>query len=214
MNQELYDRIDEAMGFLLEPALVREMAEVGQLRKARPGMTLMHLGDAFTHMPVILDGTVKVMRQGADGNEMLLYYLERGDTCAMSLSCCMGNKKSKVHAVAEEDTLIVMIPVAYLDAWICKYQTWKAYIFDAVRLRMDEFLETIDGVAFMRLDERLLKYLRDRARVLGSAELHITHQAIADDLHTARVVVSRLLKQLEIDGKVILGRNHVEVKEL
>ncbi len=214
MNPELFGKVDESLGFMLEEDLIKEIATVGQMRRVKLGQTLMHVGDPFTHMPLMLEGAIKVMREDKEGNELLLYYLESGDTCAMSLSCCMGNKKSKVHAVAEEDSLLVMIPVEYLDRWITKYQSWKAYIFESIRLRMDEFMETIDSIAFMRMDERLLKYLRDRVRVLGKTEIETTHQQIADDLHTSRVVVSRLIKQLENLGQVKLGRNHIEVVDL
>lgn len=214
MNQETYGKIEEHLGFMLEEDLMKEIATVGVLRKVKQGQTLMNMGDAFTHMPLMLDGALKIMREDKEGNELLLYYLESGDTCAMSMSCCMGNKKSKVHAVAEEDSELVMVPVEYLDRWLCKYQSWKAFIFESIRLRMDEFVETIDSLAFMRMDERLLKYLRDRVRVLGKTEIETTHQQIADDLHTSRVVVSRLIKQLENEGKVKLGRNHLEVMEL
>ncbi len=214
MNQELFDKLNETIGFMLEEELVREIATIGQLRSAKAGQTLMHIGAPFTHMPILLTGAIKIMREDQAGNELLLYYLESGDTCAMSLSCCMGNKKSKVHAVAEEDSVLVMIPIEYLDRWIGQYQTWKAFIFESIRLRMDEFLETIDSLAFMRMDERLTKYLKDRVRVLGKTEIETTHQQIADDLHTSRVVVSRLIKQLENEGKVKLGRNHIEVMEV
>ncbi len=214
MNQELYEKVQERLGFMLEEPLIEEIATVGQLRRVKQGLTLMQIGEVFTHMPLLLDGAIKIMREDKEGNELLLYYLESGDTCAMSMSCCMGNKKSKVHAVAEEDSVLVMVPIANLDAWLCKYQSWKSYIFESIRLRMDEFMETIDSIAFMRMDERLLKYLRDRVRVLGKTEIETTHQQIADDLHTSRVVVSRLIKQLENEGKVKLGRNHLEVVDL
>ena len=214
MNQELFEKVDESFGFMFESGLVNEIATVGLLRKAKEGQMLMDIGDGFTHMPLLLDGAIKIMREDKEGNELLLYYLESGDTCAMSLSCCMGLKKSKVRAVAEEDSILVMIPVAFLDSWICKYQSWKAYIFDSIRIRMDELVETIDGVAFMRMDERLLKYLRDRVRVLGKTIIETTHKDIANDLHTSRVVVSRLIKQLENEGIVKLGRNHIEVLSL
>jgi CRP/FNR family transcriptional regulator len=214
MNQELFAKVDEAFGFMFEPELVNEIATVGLLRKAREGQILMDIGDAFTHMPLLLQGAIKILREDKEGNELLLYYLESGDTCAMSLSCCMGLKKSKVRAIAEEDSELVMIPVEFLDRWIIKYVSWKAFIFESIRVRMDELIETIDGIAFMRMDERLLKYLRDRVRVLGKTEIETTHQEIANDLHTSRVVVSRLIKQLENEGMVKLGRNHIEVISL
>lgn len=214
MNQELFEKVDEYFGFMFEEGLVKEIATVSLMRKAREGQMLMDIGDGFTHMPLLLEGAIKILREDKDGNELLLYYLESGDTCAMSLSCCMGLKKSKIRAIVEEDSLLAMIPVEYLDSWMSKYQSWKAYIFESIRVRMDELIETIDGIAFMRMDERLLKYLRDRVRVLGKTTIETTHKEIANDLHTSRVVVSRLIKQLENEGIVKLGRNHIEVVKL
>ncbi|MFM2375757.1 MAG: global nitrogen regulator [Bacteroidota bacterium] len=211
MNENIYQAVEAHLGYLLEEDLLKEIATVGQLRRIGEGQVLMRVGEAFTHMPILLQGAIKVMRIDKEGNELLLYYLESGDTCAMSLSCCMGSRKSKVLAIVEEDSTLVMIPVAYINLWLTKYQSWKAYIFDSIRIRMDEFVETIDSIAFMRMDERLLKYLRDRARVLGKTQIETTHQQIADDLHTSRVVVSRLIKQMERQGLVKLGRNQLEL---
>lgn len=203
--------LQEQYEFVFQEELMEEMANVGTYTRINEGDLLMDVGQYVVSMPLVLSGSVKIMREDKEGNELLLYYLERGDTCAMSFSCCMGNRKSKVRAVAEEDSELLMIPTDYIDKWLLKYPTWKAFVFDSFNGRIDELIETVDSVAFMKLDERLLKYLTDKAKVTGKTEISATHQDIAYDLHTSRVVISRLLKQLEKQGVIKLARNRIEV---
>lgn len=203
--------VRDLFGFQFEPELLDLILEVGEVHHFPPGTSLMEIGDSYTWLPLVLSGVVKVLREDADENELLLYFLEPGDTCVMSFSCCMGKKKSKVRAVTEGEADILLLPVDILDEWMGKYPKWRAYIFDSVRIRMDEFIQAVDALAFMRLEERLSKYLHDRARVLGTKDLKVTHQEIADDLNTSRVVVSRLLKRLESEGQLHIGRSHIEL---
>ncbi len=214
MNDKIFQLVNEHYGFMFDAELVKEIARVGAYQKIEPGAVLMDVGDPFPGMPLLLTGTVKIIRENKEGDEILLYYLERGDTCAMSFSCAVGDKKSKVRAVVEEEAEIVVIPSTYMEQWLIAYPSWKTYVFESFRVRMDEFIESIDSIAFMRMDERLLKYLRDKARVLGDASIKMTHQEIAYDLNTSRVVVSRLMKKLENGGFVKGGRNQLEVLKL
>lgn len=208
------DRLDELFEGMLEDELLAEVKSIGQFRSLPSGAVMMDIGDPVPGMPLVISGAIKILREDPDGHELLLYFLEAGDTCVMSFSCCMSGKPSKIRAVTEGETELVIVPSSYMNQWIHLYEGWRAYVFDAIRIRMDEFLEAVDSLAFMRLDERLLKYLRDRARVLGTAELQITHQEIAYDLNTSRVVVSRLLKRLESDGLIQLSRNRLSVLSL
>ncbi len=210
----LENTLKELFFHQLEDDLIAEMERVGKRMTLKSGDMIMDIGDAMPGMPLVINGAVKVLREDSEGNELLLYFLEAGDTCVMSFSCCMASKKSKVRAITEGATELLIIPVQYMNDWVHKFQSWRAYVFDAVRIRMDEFIEAVDSLAFMRLDERLLKYLRDRARVLGTPNLEITHQEIAYDLNTSRVVVSRLLKRLENDNVLNISRNHLEIIEL
>jgi CRP/FNR family transcriptional regulator len=210
MDQNQYKEVlEDAYGFMFGTELISEIIKVGNYRKTREGDILMDIGQRLTHMPLLLNGAIKILREDSNGDELLLYYLERGDTCAMSFSCCMGARKSRIRAVSEEDSELIMIPVEYMDSWLSQYPEWKAYVFQAIDARMEEFLESIDSIAFMRMDERLVKYLRDKVMVTGSMEIKTTHQEIASDLHTSRVVISRLLKQLENQGWLSLSRNRL-----
>ena len=162
-------------------------------------------------MPLLISGAIKVLREDNDGDELLLYFLERGDTCAMTLSCCLGQTKSEIRAIAELDTKLVMIPIQKMEEWTGKYRTWRNFVFESYHNRLMEMLETIDNIAFMKMDERLLKYLNDKVVITKQHNLQITHQEIAYDLHTSRVVISRLLKSLEKLKKIKLHRNNIEV---
>ena len=142
---------------------------------------------------------------------MVLYILEQGDTCAMSLTCCMAKSVSKIRAIADDDVTVIMIPIANMKLWFNSNESWRNFILQSYQVRFDEMLETIDTLAFMKMDERLFKYLTDHVKLTASTELAITHQEIAEDLHTSRVVISRLLKQLEKEHKIELGRNRIIV---
>lgn len=209
MKQQLIDNY----GFMFEDELIDEIEHVGRYQKLKRGEHLMEIGSFIKNMPLLLSGSVKIVREDKEGNELLLYFIERGDTCAFSLTCCIGNKKSEIKAIVVEDAEIILIPVQKLDEWLCKYQTWKNFIFESYNLRLDEMLETIDSLAFMKMDERLYKFLTDKVKLIGSTDITNTHQEIAYNLNTSRVVVSRLLKKLENEGKIKLHRHRIEVLE-
>ncbi|MCG9972756.1 Crp/Fnr family transcriptional regulator [Christiangramia crocea] len=210
----MHEEIKEAYGFLFEKELLEEISEVGTLKRVKAGETIIEIGDYVTGMPLLIDGAIKILREDDKGDELLLYFLERGDTCAMTLSCCLGQKKSEIRAVAETDTIFVMIPIAKMEEWTSKYKTWRNFVFQAYHARLSEMLDTIDAIAFLNMDQRLMKYLRDRAKIKGEVEIQSTHQQIAYDLHTSRVVISRLLKKLEMEGKISLQRNQIKVIDL
>jgi CRP/FNR family transcriptional regulator, anaerobic regulatory protein len=198
-------------GFLLEQEVIEDILKLAESLRLEAGQYVMDIGQAITHVPLLLEGALKIMREDESGNEMLLYYIERGDTCAFSLSCCMGRRKSEIRAVAEEKTTMLMIPSHLMEEWVVKYRSWRDFVFQSYNLRLEEMLETIDSIAFMRMDERLLKYLSDKTKVTGSAHLTNTHAEIARDLNTSRVVVSRLLKQLERKGDIVQHRGSIEL---
>ena len=204
-NQIIYD----ALGYLLEDALLEEIIHVGQLREVQLDEVILNVGDTMQMIPIVLRGSIKVSRENDAGEELLLYYIEGGDTCAMTLQCCVRHTSSEIKATSMEDSLLLFIPVEMMENWMHKYKTWREYILQSYHTRLTELMETVDAIAFMRLDERLMKFLVDQAKLLGSLEINLTHQKIAEDLHSSRVVISRLLKQLEVKGKIKLLRNKI-----
>lgn len=204
----------QAYGYIFEEALIDEIAKVAVYKDFKSDDFLIEIGDYIKSMPLLIEGAIKILREDDNGDELLLYFLERGDTCAMTLTCCMGKSKSKIRAIAETDGSLLMIPVEKMEEWLTKYKTWRNFVFDSYTIRLNEMLEAIDTLAFMNLDERLYKYLTDKAKVIGSTEINNTHQEIAYEMHTSRVVISRLLKALENEGKIKLLRNKIEILQL
>lgn len=205
------DILDQAYSYIFEEALLNEIAKVAVYKEFKADDYLIEIGDYIKTMPLLLTGAIKILREDENGDELLLYFLERGDTCAMTLTCCMGQSKSRIRAIAETDGAMLMIPVEKMEEWLTKYKTWRNFVFDSYNVRLNEMLEAIDTLAFMNLDERLYKYLTDKAKVIGDTEIKNTHQEIAYEMHTSRVVISRLLKALELQGKIKLHRNKIEI---
>jgi CRP/FNR family transcriptional regulator len=210
-NEELSKQLEEGFGFLFTEDFLKELQKDGYLISIEAGEMIMDFGDTIQHMPLLLDGAIKVLREDEEGDELLLYFLESGDTCAMTMSCCMGDAKSKVRTVAERDSLLLMVPVDRMSSWIQDHSDWRAFIFDSYSARLSELLEAIDSLAFMNMHDRVYKYLKNKMLVNGDAELNVTHREIANDLHTSRVVISRVLKSLEREGRIALHRNRLEV---
>jgi CRP/FNR family transcriptional regulator len=196
---------------LAEKSLQEEIASVGRMVTFKSGEVILDIGSYIKSMPLIISGLIKAVREDSDGNEIFLYYLSNGETCSMSFTCCLMNKKSEIRTIAEEDTLLIAIPSKYMDEWMSKYASWRNWVMKSYEMRMQELLKTIDSIAFQKMDERLLAYLQNKALKLHSKILHTTHQQIADDLNASREAISRLLKQLENEQRVILGRNKIEM---
>lgn len=210
----LREKIGEYFGSIFEKELIDEIVKVSFVDKYKQGDVLVDIGDQMTHIPLILSGAVKIIRREKEGEELVLYFLERGDTCAISFINCINRKDSIFKAVVENDTEAIFLPVQYIDPWLAAYKSWRHFIIDSYHFRLIEMVESIDGLAFKSMYERILKYLVDRAKINHDVNLSITHQEIADDLNTSRVVVTRLLKQLQIDGKIYSTRHKIEVLEI
>ena len=207
------EKLEEYYSVVFEKELLDEIAEVGEYKKVKENDLLLDIGDKFNYMPLILTGAIKISRETRNGEEIVLYFLERGDTCTITFGSGLHSSKSKVRGIAEKDSELIFIPVIKLGEWMAKYDSWRSLVIDSYDIRLNEMLEAIDTLAFMKMDQRLYKYLTDKVQIMRDMELHTTHQEIAVDLNTSRVVVSRLLKQLENEGKIKLFRNKIEVMD-
>ncbi|TPN86869.1 Crp/Fnr family transcriptional regulator [Aquimarina algicola] len=210
MIQELRD----SYGNQFEDALIYEIVQVGTFKEIPAGFKMIEVGDYIKGMPLLVSGVIKVLRDDKDGDELLLYYLETGDTCSMTMTCCIGEVKSEIRAIAETDAKLIMIPIRKMEEWTAKYKSWRNFVFESYHNRLNELLVTLDSVAFNKMDERLVDYLKEKARVNNETSIHNTHQEIAYELHSSRVVISRLLKKLEKLGKIELHRNYIEIINL
>lgn len=207
-------KLNSNFGYLFETELLEEIEKVGTYKTVSKNEIIIDIEDYINAMPLLLNGAIKILREDEKGDELVLYYLEKGDTCAITLSCCMGQTKSKIRAVAETDVSLIMLPKEKMTAWLSTYKSWQSFILQSYHNRVEELLQAVDTIAFLKMDERLFKYLKDKAMVNSNDELTTTHKQISDDLHTSRVVISRLLKKLENDGKIKLFRNSIKVLEL
>lgn len=205
------DLINEMLRGSFEPALLDEISREGGYQEIGEGDYLIRPGSYIRSVPIILSGSVKIMRPDGEGNLALLYYLGDLDSCAMSMTCCLENKPSEVVAVAEEDTRLIRIPIEKVEEWICRFPTWKQFVFRTYQRRFDDMLATIDSITFQKLDERLLTYLKKKTQSCQCTVLQITHEEIAREMATSREVISRLLKQLERVGYLKLSRNKIEI---
>lgn len=199
------------LGLIFEPALISEINEFCEFRYFNEGELVMDYGKYIRMMPIVIRGTLKVYRKDEQGKEILLYYLSSSESCSMAYGCCLASKKSEVRAVAEEETEIIAIPYNKLDEWLCKFPSWKSYIMTSFNDRFLELLKSVESIAFKKLDERLIAYLKEKQKHSGSSLVRASHYQIADELATSRVVISRLLKQLENDGKILLYRNEIKL---
>jgi CRP/FNR family transcriptional regulator len=198
---------------LFEPQLLEEMNRVGVVKNVEKGELMIDIGESIQHIPLILDGVIKIVREDESGDELLLYFVEFGNTCAMTLNCCLGQTKSEIRALCESDVRLILIPVNYMDPWLAKYKSWRSFVFNNFNTRLSELLKAVDALTFLKLDERLMNYLTEKAKVTDNTVLEVTHLEIANDLNSSRVVISRLLKQLENEGVLRLGRNTITLSE-
>ena len=194
-----------------EPKLLEEFENVAKEISVKAGDVILDYGQIVKSMPIIASGTVKVSRMDDQGREILLYYVNANESCAMTFTCCMEQFPSEVKAVAEDDVMMLSVPIKVMDEWMMKYSTWKSFVMGTIRDRFNEMLNTIDQIAFQKLDERLKYYLQQKAKHTGSKLLNLSHEEIARDLATSRVVISRLLKKLENDDLLLLYRNQIKL---
>ena len=207
----MIEELKKSYNDLFEDALINEIVQVGTFKEVPAGFKMMEIGAYIKAIPLLVSGVIKILREDTNGDELLLYYLEKGDTCSMTMTCCMGQTKSEIRAVVETDAKLIMVPVQKMEQWTATYTSWRNFVFESYHNRLNEMLYAIDSIAFDNMDQRLLNYLKEKARITQNKIIENTHQEIAYDLHSSRVVISRLLKKLENIGKIKLHRNYIQI---
>lgn len=203
----------QALPNLTDPKLLDRLLEKGQFSTFEPGKTLMEPGQFVKAVPLVLEGSIKIMRMDEDGKELFLYYLEAGETCALSLTCCSASRPSEIKAVVEEKVSVLFVPIQVHEQLVDEFKQWKDFVSSTYQHRFHEMLVVLDAIAFKRMDERLMSYIVTKMKQLKTNELHTTHQEVANELGTAREVISRLLKQLEKKKWIELGRNVIYIRD-
>jgi CRP/FNR family transcriptional regulator len=194
-----------------EKELKEQMLQHSQLIDFQADELLLRPGQYIKVLPLVIEGSIKVIREDEEGNEILLYYIRSGESCAISLSAYLNKDKSEVKAITTEATKALLIPTQFIDNWVKIFPSWQQFAFKLYNRRFEELLQTIDNIAFRKVDERLIQYLNTKTEIYKKRTLHITHQEIANDLGSSREVISRLLKQLEKEGFIKLSRNFLEI---
>ncbi|WP_026714517.1 Crp/Fnr family transcriptional regulator [Flavobacterium daejeonense] len=191
--------------------LIEEIEAHCNFQTFKSGDIVMRTGQYIKNTVLILKGQLKIYREGDDGEEFLLYYLEPGQACAISLICSSKNQTSQITAKVVEDVEAVTIPLTLMDKWMMNHRSWYEFVIYTYRTRFEEVLEVVDNIAFRAMDERLEFYLKRHAKACGCKEINLSHQEIALELNTSREVISRLLKKMEQRGLVRLHRNQIEL---
>lgn len=200
---------------LFESDLLREIEEKSIVFTAHAGQGLIKTGQNITVVPMMLSGTLKVSRENEEGQELVLYYVKAGEGCGMTFSCGMMSQQSQVKGTAEEDLSMLCVPVAAMEEWMLKYPSWKKFVIGTIVNEYMDIIRSVDEVTFKKMDVRLVSLLKNKSKVTGSSLINLSHQQIADELGTNRVVISRILKKLENEKRLLLFRNQIKLlKEL
>lgn len=206
--------LQDELQYIFEPEAIKELQSVAKIESFKTDEILIDIGQPMNHVAIVLEGTIKVSTENENGDDLFLYYLETGETCAISLHCFTARVNNKVRAVAETDGVIAFIPSDKLDVWISKYPSWRKFIIENYNNRLNEMIKAIDNLAFNNMEERLTAYLKNKVWANNSKELRTSHADIARDLNSSRVVISRIMKKLEKDGLIQQFRNRVIVNEI
>ncbi len=202
--------MDTLDSIFADPTLIKEILSKSRKKELAGAEVLIFPGDDLVFVPIVLRGTLRIVREDEEGREVFLYHLYPSQTCAMAVNCCQSRKKSMVKAIAEDEASVLLIPTSLIDQ-LFKYPEWKAFINNTYSHRFAELIEVIDLIAFNSLDKKILNYLEKKREALHTSSLFITHQQIASELNTHREAVSRLLRTMEQKGIVKLGRNTIEL---
>jgi len=194
--------------------LIEHLEKIGQVTEFEEGTMLMRPGQYFKNSLLILDGRVKLYREGDEGEEFFLYYLEKGNACALSMICATKNESSAIKAKAVTHVKALTIPIQYMDGLMKDHKSWYYFVLETYRSRFEELLQVIDQVAFHSMDEKLESYLKRQFEAVRANKIFITHQEIADDLNSSREVISRLLKKLEAQKSISISRNEITLLNL
>lgn len=197
-----------------EDGLKNIIAENATLKEVKAGELIMRSGQYFHSTMLVVKGRIKIYREGEDGNEFFMYYLDAGNSCALSMICAAKNETSQILAKAIDDSVLIAVPLKMMDELMTQYKSWYYFVLETYRSRFEELLIVIDNIVFKAMDERLEFYLKNEVEKKNSNHIEITHQDIANDLNSSREVISRLLKKMEQQQKVTLHRNYIEVIQL
>lgn len=206
--------LTEQFPMFSEPELIEEIMKVAFIHEVNEGDILIDIGETIVNMPLLIEGSMKIVREDEEGNEIFLYYVSAGNTCAASITSGFGSHKSTIRAIVEEKATFLAIPIQNIEYWMIKYPSWRKFVLNTYNARFEEILKVVDLLAFKKMDERIASYLKDKAATHHSSIVKLSHQDIATDLNTSREVVSRILKHMEKDNLIKIGRGQITLNSI
>ena len=201
---------DKEILSFLKPDLVDKILNESTIKKFPKGTEILREQQYIKVLPIVINGLVKVYSR-FDEKELLLYYIESAQSCVMTFYAALKNTPSKVFATTEEDSKVILIPVQYLPTWLKEYPDFNELFYNQFNLRYTELLETIGSLLLDRMDKRLYDHLKKKSEVINNNSIIMSHNQIASELGTAREVITRVLKKLEIDGKILQKSGEIRI---
>lgn len=194
----------------LDPELAQQIISHSTTLDISKNTEILRDGQYVKVIPIVLEGLIKVFTRHED-KELLLYYIQPNESCIMSFAAGLKNQPSRVFAITEEDTQALLLPIDKVTQWIKQFPDINTLFFQQYNIRYSELLDTINHVLFHKMDTRLFNYLKEKSRLTGKNPIKISHRQIANELGTAREVISRVMKKLEVEGKVKQHPNQIEI---
>lgn len=201
---------DKNLLSFLKPRLLDELIKKSTLKEFSKGTEILREEQYVKVLPIVLNGLVKVYSR-FDEKELLLYYIEPAQSCVMTFYAALKNTPSKVFATTEEDSKILLIPVQYLPNWLKEYPGFNELFYNQFNLRYSELLDTIRHLLLDKMDKRLYDHLKKKSELTKSNSIKMSHSQIANELGTAREVITRVLKKLETDNKVVQNAGEIKI---
>ena len=198
-----------ALSEIFETELYNEILESATV-DIESNQIILKEGSYIKEVPILIEGSIKVRKIDASGKEIVFYHIQPGDSCILSITSCLNDKQSSAEAITETNSKIIIISTTHVKEWMDKYKTWRKFIMKLYYERLGEVLTLVDSIAFKQVDIRLLDKLREKSNN-QLITISTTHQQLANELGTAREVVSRLLKQLEKQGLIQLDRGIINI---
>ncbi|MDX1314281.1 MAG: Crp/Fnr family transcriptional regulator [Eudoraea sp.] len=173
-----------------------------------PGEVILKEREFIKVVPLVLEGSIKLRKMDPTGREIIFYHIEPGESCILSITSCLHEKESHAEAIIERKTRLIVVEAEHVRSWMNQFSSWRKFIVKLYYERMAELMTLLDSVIFKSVDDRLIRFLKEKAT---GQEVEITHQQLASELGTAREVISRLLKQMERDEYISLERGKIRI---
>ncbi len=189
---------------------MERILEKSSIKDFSKGVEILREEQYVKVLPIVLSGLIKVYSRFNE-KELLLYYIEPSQSCVMTFYAALKNTQSKVFATIEEDSKVLLIPVQYLPNWLIEFPDFNELFYNQFNLRYSELLDTIGHLLLDRMDKRLYDHLNKKLKLTHKNSIKMSHNQLANELGTAREVITRVLKKLEVDGKVIQNSGNIQI---